>query len=1114
MVAWSAVTLFLIEWGSVSVSNCSDTMFLKRVGVDWLPLVFLVNSVLLTATTFVAGRLAVRANQRVLLGITFASLTVVLLVMWTLVTTGAPGAATTLILASKQIEVIASLMFWVVVGGLMTGRQSKRLVALMTAGGTLGTIFGSFSSSTFGKYFGIPSLLLVSAVAFIAAAFATMPLGRSARRPRILRRAGGATIEAADPQSRLVVYWRESALFRVLVCTSFLAGVLGPVLYFEFSLAADMATRFPEGEQRLLSLYGLLRGWINVGVLLLQLVGSAALFRRVGVPMASVLSPAGYMLGLTAISAKFGLPTAMPAMVGTSVVDHTIYEPAQRILSALLPPRMRSSATGIVQGPAKRAGAALGSLLVLLIVTFLNPSHVAALAFPVAAAWTMMTWWLWVNYPNLLLDAASVRRSENGDGESLQALLDPTTLRTLQQNLEGEDVNLCRAACGLLSDAPSGIAIEALARAIARGTSQRPLLLEAFDRVLAGAGADVPQSGPAVASVVRILTDSSGLGPVDHGKLLQYLGRAQPYPRLVDAVRDRIQAARNSSAHAAAVRIAADVAAARLGFDNASMDAFDDTVAAALEGGDPECRVIALAELRYELMRGDDGDPTWLRRLDLLLANLTTSAPANPADPEREQNACGCPRAVEALADIAVTHQQAVAAKAQQALDLADDPDPSVRTAVLRLIGNAGLSDHALLLAQRLSSRVPVEAQAARRALETLGPVAVHAMLHALRHGGRRGRAVVPQMLKEIRPDGALLTMLIDREIDVCRGLLVVLGSLEANGISRLVLQRLRERIDESSRVVLELLAALRDDDRIASLCRSLGRAWNVRDRAVLLEALEALLPPAERNRILPLLEEHGVQRLATRAAEALGRRMPSLEEAVAQALASRDPLTTSLLAATINRGLLTSVAPALDVDAALRVFSPKRRVAVHHDAVVTEAPEEEIAEMPMLNPVETMLHLRALDLFEGLATVQLSELARVVSEVVVKDGVAIVTEGELDDNMYFIVEGNVHILRDAELVAELGPRDFFGEMAAFDGETRSATATAVGEVRLLSLARIDLFEVMEDQPAIGIGICQTLAKRLRNMLSERSHETPRGSSGAPGGYVEPPHEPAKTPPE
>jgi hypothetical protein len=328
----------------------------------------------------------------------------------------------------------------------------------------------------------------------------------------------------------------------------------------------------------------------------------------------------------------------------------------------------------------------------------------------------------------------------------------------------------------------------------------------------------------------------------------------------------------------------------------------------------------------------------------------------------------------------------------------------------------------------------------------------------------------------------------------------ILLGAFEAQQVSRLVLQRLRERMDESLHAVLELLSALLDDPRIANVCRSLGRGWNVRDRAVLLEALEALLPPNERERILPLLEDHAAPRLAAASAQALGRPWPALEEAIAQALSLRDPLTTALIAATFDRALLARAAPGLDVKAALRILSqaPARPPSDggRPDGAAPHSAEQEIV---MLSPVEKMLHLRTLDLFAGLTTRQLSELARIVTEVDVRGGEVIVAEGEFDDRMYFIVGGKVRIDRDGQPVAELGERDFFGEMAVFDGETRSATAIAEGDVRLLRLARNDLFEVMEDQPAIGIGICQTLVRRVRGLLEERSAAAQPAGGNATG---------------
>ena len=135
---------------------------------------------------------------------------------------------------------------------------------------------------------------------------------------------------------------------------------------------------------------------------------------------------------------------------------------------------------------------------------------------------------------------------------------------------------------------------------------------------------------------------------------------------------------------------------------------------------------------------------------------------------------------------------------------------------------------------------------------------------------------------------------------------------------------------------------------------------------------------------------------------------------------------------------------------------------------------------------VDMILLLRRLDLFAGLTTRQLAELARVVAERQVETGAEIVHEGAFDAQMYFIVDGQVRIIKEDVPISALGPGEFFGEIAVFDGERRSASVVADGPVHLLRLDRQDLFEVMEEHPAIAVAICQTLSRRIRELLDER----------------------------
>jgi hypothetical protein len=259
------------------------------------------------------------------------------------------------------------------------------------------------------------------------------------------------------------------------------------------------------------------------------------------------------------------------------------------------------------------------------------------------------------------------------------------------------------------------------------------------------------------------------------------------------------------------------------------------------------------------------------------------------------------------------------------------------------------------------------------------------------------------------------------------------------------------------------LIAAVRDDERLARIGRLLGRTHTVRDRALVLEALEALLPPPERTRLLPLLEEGSPAALARVASEALGRPVPSFDEAAAEVLASSDGLSQDLLRGTLPAATLARITG---------------------DTSVAGAPLERTDSR--MTHVDTILALRSLDFFAGLTTRQLAELARVVSERHVESGTVIVREGEFDDQMFFIVDGQVRITKEGAPVNALGPGEFFGEIAVFDGERRSASATAEGPVHLLRLERHDLFEVMEEHPTIAVAVCQTLSRRIRELLDDR----------------------------
>jgi MFS family permease len=98
---------------------------------------------------------------------------------------------------------------------------------------------------------------------------------------------------------------------------------------------------------------------------------------------------------------------------------------------------------------------------------------------------------------------------------------------------------------------------------------------------------------------------------------------------------------------------------------------------------------------------------------------------------------------------------------------------------------------------------------------------------------------------------------------------------------------------------------------------------------------------------------------------------------------------------------------------------------------------------------------LRSLPLFAPLPAATLEYLARRVERRHVPAGETVVRRGEPGESFYVIVEGTVEVSLDGEQ-RELGPGEFFGEIALLRDVPRTATVVARTNAELLELSRDD----------------------------------------------------------
>jgi CRP/FNR family cyclic AMP-dependent transcriptional regulator len=107
------------------------------------------------------------------------------------------------------------------------------------------------------------------------------------------------------------------------------------------------------------------------------------------------------------------------------------------------------------------------------------------------------------------------------------------------------------------------------------------------------------------------------------------------------------------------------------------------------------------------------------------------------------------------------------------------------------------------------------------------------------------------------------------------------------------------------------------------------------------------------------------------------------------------------------------------------------------------------------------------------------------------EDGEVIFREGDKGEGMYVLQAGKVKITKQTPsgevTLSILGNGDIFGEMALFDKLPRSATATAAGEARVLSVDKTKLFTLISRDPTTTFKIIETMSSRIRKLSAEIS---------------------------
>jgi len=434
------LTLFGFMAGHAILETARDALFLGSLSARRLPWVYLTIALVALLLGQREPNIVRRFSTRNELSGWLVFSAVVTLIFWAAIGWTGPWIYFALYAWTGVLATLVVVRFWTLLAELFTLIQAKRLFALIGVGSVLGAILGSALARILAAWLPVRHLVLAGALVFLISSVAPTFLSRGqVARPNVT---GIARVWDMGRVGRTI--WAGPYLRRVAAII-LAATVTFTVVDFVFKLTVDRRV----GAEEMGAFFSQVYLILNVLSLLFQVFVVSFLLRKVGVNEALAVVP-GLILataGGFALAGGLGLALVLKGVDGT--LRHSLYRTGTELLFVPISGELRSRVKGFIDVLGQRGGQALGSVLILMILSATTREGAfALLAFGTAAVWLYFTLDLKRHYLDLFREAlgqevAATRREFPA--------LDMASLETLLATLNASDDRQVVAALEILS---------------------------------------------------------------------------------------------------------------------------------------------------------------------------------------------------------------------------------------------------------------------------------------------------------------------------------------------------------------------------------------------------------------------------------------------------------------------------------------------------------------------------------------------------------------------------------------------------------------------------------------------------------------------------------------
>src|SRR2546426_1696001 len=337
----------------------ADSLFVKRWGVNYVPVMYIVTPVAMLAVAAMIFFFVDRVRRRTLLlwyvaGVTFLSVAIQAGVTFqSQLESGWIVQPISYVFAHGVKETIY-ILFWVDAGNLYDAEQSKRLFPFFAGSVLVGKILGGAIGAGIAPVIHAENFIGAQAVGFLVCFAALvlyrgLPEGHGSRIEEERPKGLGASLRDSADGYRAVVSDRMLRTFGVGVFFWYFLMQFGNFLYL-VGLDQSTAGTGTGNEDLFSQLYASIYTSSSLVALFIQSAFTSALLRRLGIARVLFVLPLWFLGSYAAATINFNIITAVAIQLSERIVIPAIHRPATELVYSQVVAAIRPRARAFLSG--------------------------------------------------------------------------------------------------------------------------------------------------------------------------------------------------------------------------------------------------------------------------------------------------------------------------------------------------------------------------------------------------------------------------------------------------------------------------------------------------------------------------------------------------------------------------------------------------------------------------------------------------------------------------------------------------------------------------------------------------------------------------------------------